>query len=65
MREGRQWHGRPCGRAQINILQGLGSLLKLRRNFHDHVILVQRPVHGGNLPLPKRVVESVVQRLRL
>ena len=64
MREGRQRHRRSRGRAQINILQGFGSLLELRRNFHDHVILVQRPVHGGNLPLPKGVVESIVQGLR-
>ena len=36
----------------------------MRRNFHDHVILVQRPVHGRDLPLSERVVESVVQGLR-
>jgi hypothetical protein len=59
-RKGGQRHGRSGGRAQINVLQGFRSLLELRCNFHDHVILVQRPVHSGDLPLSKRVVQGVV-----
>ena len=35
----------------------------MRRYLHDHVILIQRPVHRGYLSLPKRVVQSVIQRL--
>ena len=64
VRERSQWNGRSGGRPQIDILQGLGSLLELRRNLHDHVILIERPVHRRNLPLPKGVVERVVQGLR-
>ena len=59
--ECRQRHGRSRGRAQVDVLQGLRSLLELRRHFHDDVILVEWPVHGRNLALPKRVVESIVQ----
>ena len=62
--ERRQRYGCAAGGAQINILQRLGRLLELRRDFHDHVVLVERTVHGGNLPLPEGVVERVINILR-
>src|SRR5580704_11057076 len=60
----RQGHGRPGGRTKVNVLQGFRSLLELRRNLHDHVILVERPVHGGNLALTKGIVKRIIQGLR-
>ena len=64
MRESRQRNGRSSGRLQINILQGFRRLLKLRCNFHHHVILVQRPVHRRDLPLSEGIVERIVEGLR-
>ena len=62
--ERRQRYGRAAGGAQVNILQSLGRLLELRRDFHDHVVLVERTVHGGDLPLSEGVVERIVDVLR-
>src|SRR5271154_7020039 len=44
----------------VDALQSVRTLLKLRGHFHDHVILIQRLVDGRDLPLPKSVVEHGV-----
>ncbi len=49
---------------QINLIQAAGVLPKLRFNFHDDIILVQRSVHGGNLLLSKSIVNGAVNELR-
>src|SRR5450631_654983 len=54
----------PLGRSHINLAQELRVLPKFRRSLHDDVILIQRRVHGGYLPLSERVVQSVVDQLR-
>ena len=36
--------------------------MELGIHFHDHVVLIHRPVDGGDLPLAEGVVERVVDR---
>ena len=52
------------GRAHVNFAQKLRILPELRRRLHHHVVLVQRGVHGRDLPLAKRVVQCIVIELR-
>ena len=46
-------------------LSASGLLLKLRRDFHDHVILVQPRVNVGDLALAEGVVQRVVDLLHI
>ena len=62
VRERRERHRRAIIRAHIDALEGVGAIGKLRSNFHDHVILVQRPVHDRDLALAKGIVESAINR---
>jgi len=62
--ERRQRYGCAARRSQVNILQGLSRLLELRRHFHDYVVLIQRAVHGGYLPLSECIIERIVDVLR-
>ena len=63
MRECRQRYRRAAAGAQVNILQRLSGLLILRRNFHDHMVLIQRPVHGRDLALSESIIERVIDVL--
>ena len=47
-------------RVHVDIFQRVGILLKLRIDFHDHVILIQLGEDGGDLALAESVVKSVV-----
>src|ERR1700734_2684604 len=62
--KGRQGYGRAEGRPQVNILQRIGGLLELRRDLHDHVILVERTVNGRDLPLSEGIVKRIINVLR-
>ena len=64
MRERVERHLAAAGRAHVNIAQGLRILPEFRRDFHHHVILVQRRVHGGYLALAEGIVERGVDQLR-
>ncbi len=48
----------------VDILQRVGILLELRIHFEHDVILVQLRENRGHLPLPERVIQRVVNRLR-
>ena len=62
--EGGERHQRPLGRPDVDGVQGVGVLPVLGRHFHDHVVLVERGIHGGHLALAECVVECVVDELR-
>ena len=64
MGKGRQRNLGSPGGAYEDILQRIRVLVKLRGHLHDHVILVQLPVHGRNLPLAKGIVQRVIHILR-
>ena len=64
MRDGAERNFPSNRRADIDVVQGRGILPELRRDFHHHVVLIQRRVHGGDLRLSKCVVKSVVNHLR-
>ena len=55
---------RPLGAAHVDLAQDLRILPEFRRHLHDHVILVQRRVHGGDLALAEGIVKRVVDQLR-
>ena len=58
--EGRQRHLRALAGDDVHALQGIGRELVAGIDFQHHVILVQRPVDGRNLPLAESVIENVV-----
>ncbi len=64
MRDGAERNFLTHRRADIDVIQRCGILPELRRDLHHHVILIQRRVHGGDLRLPERFVQSVVNHLR-
>ena len=51
--------------ADIDVLQRLRALPVLRRDLHDHVVLVERVVDGRDLALAEGVVERVVDLARV
>src|SRR3954471_498019 len=48
----------------VDVFERVWIALELRSHFHNHVILIQRSVHGGHLTLTKRVVQHVINHLR-
>src|SRR5580704_1897555 len=56
-------NGISAGWVNINRIHSQRVLPILRRCFHDDVILVQRCVDGGDLRLPERSVERLVNEL--
>src|SRR5690242_12108375 len=57
VRKGSQRHRSSVGSAHVDVLQGFGSVLKLRRHLHYHVVLVELAVHDGDLALSESVVK--------
>ena len=58
MRECCERDGRTVGRANVNILQRLGTAGNFGSDFHNHVVLIELAVHDGDLPLTE-VVERI------
>src|SRR5256885_11422576 len=58
--KGRKWNLSPGGRPHISIFERVWPLLKFRGHLHDYVILIERAVHDGNLPLPKVITQSFI-----
>ena len=58
--EGAEWHQFLVCRPHIDGLETLGVLPELRVYGHDHAVLIQRPVHGGDLTLAKGIIERIV-----
>src|SRR5947209_15793863 len=58
--KGRKWNLSPGGRPHISIFERVWPLLKFRGHLHDYVILIERAVHDGDLPLPKVVTQSLI-----
>src|SRR5215831_2249598 len=50
-------------RTDVDLAQELRILPEFRRGLHNHVILIQRAVHGRDLALAESVVKSVVNQL--
>src|ERR1019366_4358133 len=55
---------RSQSRTNVDVLQFRGILPKFGLSFKHDVVLVQLRVQGRNLPLPKSIVEHLVDRLR-
>src|ERR1700730_14749188 len=53
-----------ASRADIDILERIGTLLELLSHFHHDMVLVNSLIHGGDLPLAKGVVQRVIDYLR-
>src|SRR5208283_2756681 len=53
----------PGAGAHVDLVKRFGVLPELRRDLHHDMVLVERRVHRGDLPLPERVVERIVDRL--
>ena len=64
MRKRAQRHRSPARAPHVDVPQEQGILPELRRGLHDDVILIQRRVHGRDLPLPEGVVQRGVDQLR-
>ena len=64
LRESAQRHLSAGGGADVDVLQRLGPLLKVRLHFQNDAILVQLREDRGHHPLAKRVVEGVIDHLR-
>ncbi len=47
----------------IDILEGIGTLLELLRHLHYDVVLVNPLIHRRYLPLAKCIVERIIDRL--
>ena len=65
MREGAERNLLAGGGLHIDIPERVGSLLEGLSHLHHHVILVCSLVHGGDLPLAKGVVQSVIDDPRI
>src|SRR5271165_6945217 len=61
---GAQRNYRAVRGVNVDVFQRGRALPELRGHFHDHVVLVQRRIHGADLGLAESVVESGVNRLR-
>src|SRR6266478_4431389 len=64
MRESGKRNLCPAGGFDINILQRIWVLLKLRADLEHHVILIQLGEDSRNLALSERVVQNVINGLR-
>ena len=49
-----------AGRCHVNVLERRGILRVSRIDFHDDVVLIDRAIDDGYLPLPEGVVKCVV-----
>ena len=61
--EGTQWHLGTTGRAYVDVLQCVRTLLKIRFHLHYHMVLVQLREDGRDLTLAEGVVEGIVDHL--
>src|SRR5262245_31260033 len=62
--KGCQWHLDSVRRPHINVLECIRVLLIGQLGLHHNVVLIQRLVHGRDLPLAESGVQRIVDNLR-
>ena len=54
----------PARRVHVDLAQEQRILPEFGRHLHDHVILIQRRIHGRDLAFAEGIVKGVVNQLR-